>query len=60
MGLTDAEMDQLARCKSQLEWETICDSMKAARGGNYPHDWFARVVLSGMMDSVVKGWSYTR
>lgn len=47
--LTDAETAALEDRHNHEMWERTCSSNKAARGGNYPHDWFARVNMSGFL-----------
>lgn len=56
-NLTDAEMEKLEACKTEAEWDATCDEIKRARGGDYPPDWFAKVVLAGlgqMKDAEIK------
>lgn len=49
--MTQDELTNLESCKSEKEWNTVCDEVKAAHGG-YPSDWYAKVVMSGLMARV--------
>jgi len=55
-NLTDEEIQLLLNTKSETEWNATCDKVKHARGGQYPHDWFMRVVVSGLMTIVSDSW----
>ena len=48
MLLTTEEFNALKAAKSEKEWNGVCDKVKAARGGEYPADWFPRVILTGL------------
>lgn len=54
--LTDAEMLDLGKTRSDREWGDVCDRIKAARDGQYPCEWFRRIVLSGFMAQTQKSW----
>ncbi len=54
--LTLEELSKLAACKSEPEWNAICDEVKKVRGGMYPRDWFQRVQVSGLAARVVASW----
>lgn len=54
--LTDAEMIDLGKTRNDREWGDVCDRIKAARDGQYPREWFPRVVLSGFMAQTQKSW----
>lgn len=56
MLLTTDELNQLKSAKSEAEWNAICDSVKRARQGQYPDDWYAKVVMSGLMREISSGW----
>ena len=56
MNLTDAELKSLMFATSESDWNKICDAVKAARGGVYPDDWFAKVMISGLMNEVSERW----
>lgn len=57
MNLTDDEFDRLLACRTEEEWNRMCDSIKAVRDGGYPTDWWPRVVKSGMMSRVSRTWA---
>lgn len=42
----------LRSCRTEREWNDACATIKSAHGG-YPADWYAKVVLSGLMDEVM-------
>ena len=58
VNLTEAEMAKLQKVTSSTEWNKVCDEIKEARGGEYPPDWFAKVVMSGLFNAirVKNGW----
>lgn len=56
MNLTDQEIAKLMVTKSETEWNATCDEIKRGRDGEYPPDWYARIVLSGRMLSVQVNW----
>ena len=56
MNLSDAEVKSLRAAAGEASWNAVCDQIKAARGGKYPADWYARVVLGGLMSEVKSGW----
>ena len=55
-GLTDSEMDMLNKCETAEDWGNACDYIKGRRGGDYPHDWWDRVKLTGLMDRIMSKW----
>ncbi len=48
MNLTEAELMTLIVCTTVDGWNAACDAIKAARNGQYPPDWYERVMLSGV------------
>lgn len=56
MNLTEIELEKLKNSKSATEWDSICDAVKQIRGGQYPQDWFAKVVLSGVINNAQNSW----
>lgn len=36
MNLTETEMDKLMASKTQMDWDSVCDEVKDARGGVLP------------------------
>jgi hypothetical protein len=57
MQLTPEEIDTLKNTKSETEWNAACDAVKAARGGQYPADWFPRIIMSGLLTVTQRNWS---
>lgn len=55
--LTDAEIIDLGKTRDEREWNDVCDRIKAARGGNYPREWFNRIVRSGFMAQTQRSWA---
>ena len=51
------ELELLNSSRNEEEWNEVCDMIKADREGQYPGDWFPKVLLSGMADRVSKRWS---
>jgi hypothetical protein len=56
-NITEAELTKLAATNTEEEWNDACDAVKKARGGAYPPDWFAKVMMSGLAAKVMKGWN---
>lgn len=54
--LTDDEMKRLEAATCADEWNSACDAVKAARGRQYPYDWFDRVIRSGLMARISQDW----
>jgi hypothetical protein len=48
MNLTSAERFNTATTED--EWNAACDDIKAARGGQYPPDWYSVVIRGGILD----------
>lgn len=46
MQITTEEIAKLEASKSEREWNKTCDEIKAARGGQYPPDWWPKVMRS--------------
>ena len=47
--IEEHELHALENTTCEREWNAQCDAIKKARGGFYPADWYAEVVLSGFM-----------
>lgn len=43
----------LSKCTNADEWNAACDQIKRSNNGAYPEEWYAQVILSGFMDSVL-------
>jgi hypothetical protein len=54
--LTTGELYRLRDARSEAEWNAICDDVKRSRGGRYPADWYAKVVLSGLAQETANHW----
>jgi hypothetical protein len=48
MNLTEAEYAALESAATLADYARTCDAVKAARGGEYPDDWYTRVLASGL------------
>lgn len=53
-NITEDELGELERCASSEEWNAACDSIKRRRGGQYPTDWWPRVMKSGLAARVMR------
>lgn len=56
MNLTDQEFTTLTTTKSEWEWNNACDAVKKARNGQYPNDWFIKILASGVMATTQLNW----
>ena len=54
-NITETELNTLRSSKNEDEWNAACDAIKKNHGG-YPADWWPKVKLSGLMDSVAANW----
>lgn len=54
--LTEAEYQDLLATKSADEWTAVCDSVKRARGGQYPPDWYQRVIQARLPQKKATEW----
>ena len=55
-NLTEDEMQQLLSASTPKLWDAACDAIKKARNGQYPPDWYAMVLRSGLMDRISSYW----
>ena len=46
--LTDGEMAMIEAVHTEDEWNNVCKVVKKVRGGQYPEDWFMRIIVSGI------------
>ena len=53
--MTQAYFDLLESCQSEEDWDKACDRIKSE--GGYPSDWYATVVLSGLMARIAARWN---
>jgi hypothetical protein len=54
----DEVVSLMKSSKSEAEWNDNCDKVKKACGG-YPEFWYDAIILSGVADTVSKGWGGT-
>jgi len=55
-NLTTREELKLLDTNSESDWNRVCDEIKRARNGQYPPDWYQKVILSGMAAMVQINW----
>lgn len=53
--MTKEYFDLLESCRSEEDWDKACDRIKSE--GGYPSDWYATVVLSGLMARIAARWN---
>ncbi len=56
MKLTDQELEMLKSAQSPVEWNSLCNQIKRARNGQYPEDWYSKVIVSGLIRSKELSW----
>ena len=56
MDITEKEIQSLREAATEDDWNKVCDDIKKARGQKYPPDWYAKVVMSGLMQRVSSNW----
>ena len=59
MWLTDEEIEELKRTKSEAEWDTLLTRFKVRRGGQVPGDWYQKVHRDGLKAQVSAKWQCT-
>jgi hypothetical protein len=59
VGLSKDELQTLLDAHSEAAWSKACDAIKGARGGQYPFDWFAKILATGFMNAKQKEWGET-
>jgi hypothetical protein len=47
--ITEAELATLESAKTDTEWNNACEVIKAARDGEFPSDWYERVMQAGVL-----------
>jgi hypothetical protein len=55
-NITDDEIAMLEAAQSAKDWNDACASIKKARNGLYPRDWWPRVLDSGLCRRVSARW----
>ena len=58
MNITEQEIQMLKDCKTSREWSEACKCIKGIRGNEYPTDWFAKVLGSGLMREITEGFTF--
>ena len=57
MNITEKEIQSLREAATEEAWDQVCDEIKKVRGQEYPPDWYTKVIMSGLMQSVSSKWS---
>lgn len=52
-NLTEEELKMLNAVKTEDGWNAACDAVKKARKGNYPPDWFEKVIQTRLIEKVL-------
>ena len=55
-NITEEELVKLSETKCNNDWSEVCDDIKSAHGGEYPSDWFAKVMLGGVAAAARARW----
>jgi len=56
MNITNNEIQKLENTKNEVEWNSVCDEIKRARGNKYPPDWWMKVMMSGLAEKARASW----
>lgn len=59
-NLSDSDLQALHGARSELEWNSVCDQVKKRHRGQYPDDWYVKVVLSGLIARKTFEWHIAR
>lgn len=54
-SITPEWIEKFRSAKNEVEWNRLCDSLKAEYGG-YPRDWYPMVIASGVMMEAQARW----
>ena len=57
MNITDQEMSAMVDCKTEHEWNDLCSKMKAARDGQYPSDWYVKIIATGFINAKAESFN---
>ena len=49
-------VDYMSASTSEENWNSRCDEVKAANGGDYPGFWYVTIMLSGLASKVFAKW----
>ena len=52
-NITEQEIEMLKECKTEVDWNNVCDKIKKARGGKYPPDWAQKIIFSGLAQKIL-------
>jgi len=55
--LTPEELAEVDTITTHAQHRAFCDKVKAARGGQYPCDWYAKMLVTGKNDEIVRRYS---
>jgi len=55
--MTEEQIQQLLSTKSETEWNAVCDEIKRAHSGDYPSDWYTRVIIGGVINIAKANWN---
>lgn len=56
-SLTEEQLTTLSKTTNETEWNAAASSIKAANGGEYPSDWYARVLKTGFLYNMTVKWA---
>lgn len=55
MNLTEKELQELEKAHGNNEaWNIVCGQIKALRNGQYPPDWYIKVIANPKFDTSIK------
>ncbi len=52
MNITNQELKKLEDALDGIEWDKTVDEIKRNRNGEYPPDWYAKVILGDLKPKV--------
>ena len=56
--MTEQEVVKLMRTsKSEIEWNSNCDKVKAKFKSTYPPFWYKAIILSGVVSTMQRSWA---
>lgn len=55
--MTEEQIEQLRATKSESEWNDACDDVRRENGGQYPDDWFQKVMMGGVYAEARANWN---
>lgn len=54
--MTDEEFAEICAAQTEVQYHEAVQRIKRARDGEYPDDWWARVVQSGTLRKITARW----